>query len=167
MIFCWPYKPSLLEGGEPKIWNPGTSPARQGRASLRGSECETSNGDWVRGKEWAGAVNVGSENRPYVVKGVKVHGQSMNECTPHRPASVLFFLMCSPPPSLSLLPSLSFCIMEYHCGAEIPSLTSAGLHNENKWAGSKYAGCVLFAALYQSAHRLSSKIKMDCVAKSP
>lgn len=76
----------------------------------------------------------------------------------------------SPPLSLSLSfsPPLSFCIMEYHCGAEIPSLTSPRLHNENKWAGSKYAGCVLFAALYQSAYRLSSKIKMDCVAeKSP
>lgn len=113
--------------------------------------------------------HIGSENRPYVVKGVKVHGQSI-EWThpPHRPASVLFFLMCPPPPlslSRSFSPPLSFCITEYHCGAEIPSLTSPRLHNENKWAGSKYAGCVLFAALYQSAYRLSSKIKMDCVAE--
>lgn len=48
---------------------------------------------------------------------------------------LLSVLMCSPI-------SLSFCTMEYHCGAEILSLTSAGLHNENKWAGSKYAGCL-------------------------
>lgn len=123
--------------------------------------------EW-RGKEWAGAVNVASENRPYVVRGVRVHEQSMNKCTPHRPASVLssfFFLFCVPLVSLSL--SLSFYITDYHCGAEIPSLTSAGAHNENKWAGSKYAGYVLFAALYQSVHRLSSKMKMDWVTKGP
>lgn len=129
------------KGSKPKIWNHATSPARQGRASLCDSECKISNGDCARGKEWAGAVNVGSENRPYVVKGVRVHGQSMNECNPPSPhfRLVFFFLlsvlMCSPI-------SLSFCTMEYHCGAEILSLTSAGLHNENKWAGSKYAGCL-------------------------
>lgn len=115
--------------------------------------------------------HIGSENRPYVVKGVKVHGQSIEWTHPPSPRFRLVFPDASPPPlslSLSFSPPLSFCIMEYHCGAEIPSLTSPRLHNENKWAGSKYAGCVLFAALYQSAYRLSSKIKMDCVAeKSP
>lgn len=50
-------------------------------------------------------------------------------------------------------------------GQKAPSLRSAGVHNENKWAGSKYAVCVLCATLYQSTRRLSSKIKMDCVSK--
>ena len=66
------------------------------------------------------------------VKGVKVHGQSVTDCTPHRSSSAVFFLTCFP----HLSPTLSFCTMEYryeyHCGAEIPSLTFAGLHNENK-----------------------------------
>ena len=39
---------------------------------------------------------------------------------------------------------------QHHCGTEIPSLTSAALHNENKWAGSKYAARLLNLLLYTS-----------------
>lgn len=145
-------------------------PARQDRASLRDSECEISKRDRARGKEWAGAVNVGSENRPFRCQRCQ-SSRAEHEWMPPPIAlfpSCFFFSSSSYVfPHLFLFPSLPLCILEYHCGAEIRSLTSAGLHNENKWAGSKYAGCVLFTALYQSAHRLSSKIKMDCVAKSP
>lgn len=121
-------------------------PARHGRASLRDPEM------WAGG-EWAGAVK---PNSPYVVKGVKVHGQRMNEAPPppQRPVSVLFSL-----PSLPVSWTITV-------GQKSPSLTSAVLHNENKWSGSKYAGCVLFAALFQSSHWLSPTMKMDCVAES-
>lgn len=60
------------------------------------------------GKEWAGAVNADPENRPCVVKGVRVHMQTMNEST--SPLLLLpcfrlvpFFLLCRVPPSFPLL----------------------------------------------------------------
>lgn len=101
------------------------------------------------------------------VKGVRVHGRSMTECTPpHRSASVLFLPDVIPPRP----PSLPLCILEYHCefhcGAESPSLVSAELHNENKWAGSKYAGCALPHLHTRRPLGFHQKMKMDGVAKN-
>lgn len=57
--------------------------------------------------------------------------------------------------TLSPLPFLFFFYCGYLCGAEIPSLTSEGLHNENIWAGRNKQPVFCLMLLYQSAHRLS------------
>lgn len=84
-------------------------PTRQEWASLRDSECELAIGEnrWGRGGLCADAIDAGPENRPCVVKGVRVHRQSMNESSPPPPIaslpSCVFFLFWRISPSFPLL----------------------------------------------------------------
>lgn len=87
------------------------SSLRKDWASLRDSERELSTGDRGEEEVWAGAVDAGPENKPCVVKGVRVHRQRMNEChppptqpTPQAPTSILcLFLFWRVFPTFPLL----------------------------------------------------------------
>lgn len=76
--------------------------------------------------------------------------------TPCRLASVLclfFVLTCFP-----VFPSTSVP-WNITAGQKSPSLRSVGLHNENKWAGSKYAVCVLGAHYTSQAIGFHQKLR--------
>lgn len=115
---------------------------------------------------WAGAIDAGPENRPCVVKGVRVHMQSMNKCPPTPPIasfpSCVFFLLWRVSPSFPLLLydgislrgrnpphwGLRGCIMRInelevnmqsvHC---VPHYTSQpiGFHQKLRWIASPNA----------------------------
>lgn len=95
--------PQQVEGSKPWLWYHASSPpaARRGRASLRHSRCEISNGDWARGERMSRCRGRKAlETDPTLSKVSEFTGTSMNECAPHRPTSFVI-----PPPPLFSLPS--------------------------------------------------------------
>lgn len=131
----------------------------RGRASLRDSECEFfSNSDWAKGERmnWCCGGSVTKQRVP-LSHVSKFTGRAWMNAPPTALLPCRSYVF----PHLSLSPSVSWNIT---AGQKTPSLMSAGLHNENKWAGSKHAGGV--ATPQYSACRLSWKMKMDYVAKS-